>query len=323
MTTGFLGSFNNESSANSFGLPSFANCIISNIKNVPSKRFITINDGTRDCIRLPKEFTGTSMSVGYRRVDAKGSSGVSEWLVTAQMLADYVNVTSTGFVFGHAHIQNDNLYILCNPKNRNNTFSYSYIFKINVNTGAIVSAYSISGSAISNAINGMQANYIFFDVSSDETTISFLTGTEYSSATTTHKVRIFTWDFINDVKTSDVVIFEYVASASDYYLNDIVPTYLSADGHFSVLRSNNAVFLVHDEFGPVIVSENDSDKLFYFVSRTTNSSMNMVVDNKIFQGREYSDSLNSSPDSIIDTLYRSEFDKYLKLCFEKLTGIIL
>lgn len=305
-----------------------------------SQRIMMINDSSTDFIRFPAENNNNTLfNLGYRRIDSKGSGGVSEWLVSWQEIATFLSISVNDVAnstWGSACIRNGKFYALFLSGTASGSLENGRPFyvKCDLGTGAIESVVELQHTNVT-LIN--QGNFYglhndgFWEVKNNGNFV-FYFRPSFSLTAGTGGIPIIEMDADGVTVVSETEVGEYAGVLPDYGTDtSFEPTYASEDGKIMFCRSqqaNGVHFLFvddnDDEFYiniPAHFLGSGTDTLSSeFMSRLEafgNDRYNVVSDSFVSLLCDFGDALATT---IIKFTNRSDLDEYFRGVLFKITG---
>jgi len=269
------------SADNSDGFP--GNPPGSSLESTGHSRFYPIFN-TVDSIRVPEDpFVAGTATLGYRREDATGSGGGSEWLIDWTAIATFTGATLTTLDDAKWHsstIKTGKIYLgLFDAADAIGNGAVSYICRADLTTGTIEAVTEIQstnitavGSAnVDTAMDGTNNASVFWDIT-DAGNLRMLFNTS-SSANTTKGVALveLTSDFVT--LSVETIFFDY-ASTFGMDISSFPIAYFTKNLKVFVAGDVNDLRLIVPGNGVISIASSTNDST---LMQTSNLAANLTL----------------------------------------------
>lgn len=214
-----------------------------------SQRIMMINNTSTDFMRFPSDDNdNTLFNLGYRRIDSKGSGGVSEWLVSWQEIATFLSISVNDVAnstWGSSCIRNGKFYAIFQSGTNSGALESGRPFyvKCNLSTGAIESVVRLDEANITLVSSGSWISSVgrdgFWEVKNNGNFVFYFRPTYSTGTSLTKGVPVIEIDPDGVTVVSETEIGEYEGTLPDFGGDSTFePKYTSEDGKMIFLRSN-------------------------------------------------------------------------------------
>jgi hypothetical protein len=303
-----------------------------------------------DSIRVPQSpFSAGTATLGYRREDATGSGGASEWLIDWTAIAAFTGWTLTTLDDAKFHtscIRSGKIYIgFYDAANAGSGGAVSYICRADLTTGAIEAVTLIDSAAISTsvipaasvaiAMDGTVDDCVFWDISSTgNLRMAFKTS---GSALTSKGISFVELQSDFATVVTEVVYFDYASTFGFSVPSNKNVAYFADDLSFFLTGDTTDIKLVVPSHGVISIASSTNESFIMqgqsmfaaMVSTEFSATVNVFhhVTDTAIEIRRHMTSVTSETNGERAVtrmeVNRAEIDNYGRELAEKYAGIIL